>query len=64
LAVDPAKLEALIRQWREMSRSNVGLARQILRELLAGERVVLTPRRRSNATTSWPPERWIDFPRG
>jgi site-specific DNA recombinase len=42
--VDVAKLEALMRQWREMFRSNVAMARQILRELLAGERVVFTPR--------------------
>ena len=42
--VDVAKLEALMRQWREMFRSNVGLTRQILRELLAGERVIFTPR--------------------
>jgi hypothetical protein len=38
-----AKLEALMRQWREMFRANVGIARRILRELLAGERVVFTP---------------------
>jgi Recombinase zinc beta ribbon domain len=43
LRADVATLETLMGQWRAMFRANVPIARQILRELLAGERIVLTP---------------------
>jgi hypothetical protein len=52
LRVDLAALEQLLDEWRAMFRSNVPIGRQILRELLAGERVVFTPK---------PDERRYDF---
>jgi len=41
---DAARLQALLGEWRDMFRANVGIARQILAQLLDGERVVFTPR--------------------
>ena len=41
--VDAVKLQALIAEWRGLFRNNMTLARQILAQLLDGERVVFTP---------------------
>jgi hypothetical protein len=40
---DEAKLQTLIGEWRGMFRNNVAIARQIIAQLLDGERVVFTP---------------------
>ena len=43
VVADAAKLQALIADWRDLFRSHVGIARQILAQLLDGERIVFTP---------------------